>query len=168
MRAIYYSFMRGETLMEYFTEEKHDIEGYRNNLKFLDKVLDTITYNFLLNTSFHDSLIREMIVSNNYNPEVSNDSQESIVTVSARIEYWDNTLYELSWNDVTVYSFDFDVSRSKVAETQKILFNRGLDEWSLDELTLITNDRLRHEIIFFSQTIMIIECSNFSIKLLDE
>lgn len=154
--------------MKYFTEEKHDIEGYRNNLRFLDNVLDTNTYNFLLNTSFHDSLIREITVSNDYDPEVTNDSQESIVTVSARIEYWDNTLYELSWKDVTVYSFDFDVSRNKVAETQQILFNRGLDEWSLDELTLIKNDRLRHEIIFFSQAMMIMECGNFSIKSLDK
>lgn len=71
-----------------------------------------------------------MKVSNNYNPQVSDDSQESIVTVSARIEYWDNTLY----------SFDFDITRSKVVETQQILFKRGLDEWSIDELTLIAND----------------------------
>ena len=118
--------------MKYFTEEKHDIEGYRDNLKCLDTVLDTNTYIFLLNTSFHDSLIREITVLNDYDPEVSNDSQESIVTVSAKIKYWDDTLYELLWKDVTVYSFDFDISRSKVVETQKILFKRGLDEWSLD------------------------------------
>ena len=154
--------------MKYFTEEKHDIEGYRDNLKCLDTVLDTNTYNFLLNTSFHDSLIREITVLNDYDPEVSNDSQESIVTVSAKIKYWDDTLYELLWKDVTVYSFDFDISRSKVVETQKILFNRGLDEWSIDELTLIKNDRLRHEIIFFSQAMLIIECGNFSIKLFDD
>lgn len=154
--------------MEYFTEEKHDIEGYRNNLKCLNTVLDANTYNFLLNTSFHDSLIREITVSNDYDPEVPNDSQESIVTVSAKIKYWDDTLYELLWKDVTVYSFDFDISRSKVVETQQLLFNRGLDEWSFDELTLIKNDRLRHEIIFFSQAMMIIECGDFSIKLLDD
>lgn len=39
--------MRGETLMKYFTEEKHDTEGYRNNLKFLDKLLDTNIYHFM-------------------------------------------------------------------------------------------------------------------------
>ena len=167
MGEMYYSLCE-EKLMEYFTEEKHDIEGYRNNFKFLDKVLDANTYNFLLNTSFHDSLICEIKVLNDYVPEVPDDSQKSIVTVSAKIKYWDDTLYELSWKDVTVYSFDFDISRSKVVETQKILFNRGLDEWSLDELTLIKNDRLKHEIIFFSQAMMIIECGDFSIKLLDD
>ncbi|MER2175656.1 MAG: hypothetical protein ABS911_13340 [Carnobacterium sp.] len=66
------------------------------------------------------------------------------------------------------FSIKIRDNKWKRFETQQILFNRGLDEWSIDELTLINNDRLRHEIVFFSQAIMIIECSIFSIKILNE
>ncbi|MGY0400418.1 hypothetical protein [Carnobacterium jeotgali] len=150
--------------MNYFTEEKHDLEGYLDNLRTLNKVLDTDTYNFLLNTSFHDSRISEITLVNKYNPEVSNESKESIISISSTAKHWDNNRYQLLWTDVTIYSVDFDISRNKLFESQKILFNRGLDEWSHDELTLLDNGRLRHEIYLFSQTTIIIECGNFSIK----
>ena len=150
--------------MNYFTEEKHDLEGYLDNLRTLNKVLDTDTYNFLLNTSFHDSRISEITLVNKYNPEVSNESKESIISISSTAKHWDNNRYQLLWTDVTIYSVDFDISRNKLFESQKILFNSGLDEWSHDELTLLDNGRLRHEIYLFSQTTIIIECGNFSIK----
>lgn len=150
--------------MNYFTEEKHDLEGYMNNLRTLTKVLDIDTHNFLLNNSFHDSRISEITLENNYNPEVPDDSQESIVSISSAAKHWDNNRYQLLWTDVTIYSIDFDISRNKLFESQKILFNHGLDEWSHDELTLLDNGRLRHEIYLFSQTTIIIECGNFSIK----
>ena len=150
--------------MNYFTEEKHDLEGYMNNLRTLTKVLDIDTHNFLLNNSFQDSLISEITLENNYNPEVPDDSQESIVSISSSAKHWDNNRYQLLWTDVTVYLIDFDISRNKLFESQKILFNHGLDEWSHDELTLLDNGRLRHEIYLFSQTTIIIECGNFSIK----
>lgn len=150
--------------MNYFTEEKHDLEGYLDNLRTLNKVLDTDTYNFLLNTSFHDSRISEITLVNKYNPEVPDESQESIISISSTTKRWDNNRYQLLWTDVTIYSVDFDISRNKLFESQKILFNSGLDEWSHDELTLLDNGRLRHEIYLFSQTTIIIECGNFSIK----
>ncbi|SIO33363.1 hypothetical protein SAMN05878443_2430 [Carnobacterium alterfunditum] len=153
--------------MNYFTEEKHDLEGYMDNLRTLNKVLDIDTHNFLLNTSFHDSRISEITLVNNYNPEVPDESQESIVSISSTAKHWDNNIYQLLWTDVTIHSIDFDISRNKLFESQKILFNSGLDEWSHDELTLLDNGRLRHEIYLFSQTTIIIECGNFSIKRMD-
>ena len=135
-----------------------------DNLRTLTKVLDIDTHSFLLNNSFHDSRISEITLVNKYNPEVPDESQESIISISSTTKRWDNNRYQLLWTDVTIYSVDFDISRNKLFESQKILFNSGLDEWSHDELTLLDNGRLRHEIYLFSQTTIIIECGNFSIK----
>lgn len=148
--------------MKYFTDKKNDIEGYMENLQKIDSVLDQHTHNFMLNNSFHDSVLNKLTVLNNINEITNSESYE--VSVVAELTYWDDKKYELLWENVTLYSLDFDITRNKVVETGQILYERGLDQWSHDELTLTANDNLRHEIFLFSQTTIIIECANFSIR----
>lgn len=149
--------------MQYFTEDLDDIEGYMKSLQILENRLDPETYQFMVNHSFHDSDIHKITVLNN---EVADESEVSPVSVAIQLTYWDNQKYELLWENVSKYSTDFDISRNKVVETDRVLFERGLDQWSHDELVLTAKDDLRHEIILFSQTKIIIECKKFSIKTL--
>ena len=86
--------------------------------------------------------------------------------MSAKIKHWSDQVYTLLWKNVTVYQFDFNVFRNKVVETNEIIFDRGLDEWSHDELTLNEENKIRHEIEFFSGTSLLIECCDFFIRLL--
>lgn len=147
--------------MQYFTEDNHDIEGYLKNLTGLEKILDPSTYQFMLNHSFHDSQINKLIVVNH---EATNALQQSPVSIWMQLTDWSETDYELIWEDVRVFQTDFDIRRNKVAGTKEILFERGLDQWSYDELTQIEMGILRHEIRLFSQTRISIECRQFRVK----
>ncbi len=149
--------------MQYFTEDLHDIEGYMKNLQMLEGRLDPETYQFMKNHSFHDSHIRKITILNN---EGTDESEISPVSVRVQLTYWNNEEYELVWENVSKYSTDFDITRNKVVETDQVLFERGLDQWSHDELVRTSKSDLRHEIILFSQTKIIIECKKFSIKTL--
>ena len=148
--------------MKYFTDKKNDIEGYMENLQKIDSVLDQHTHNFMLNNSFHDSVLNKLTVLNNINEITNSESYE--VSVVAELTYWDDKKYELLWENVTLYSLDFDITRNKVVETNQILYYRGLDQWSHDELTLTEKGLLHHQIILFSDTKVIIRCKQFSIR----
>ena len=109
-----------------------------------------------------------MKLLNQYDDNTSDESKKSIVSVHAKLQYWDGTIIELLWADVTQYFIDFDITRNKIAETNQILFNRGLDEWSHDELTQKDNGRLQHEIFLFSQTTIKIECKSLILNILNK
>lgn len=147
--------------MQYFTEDKDDIEGYMKSLQLLEKKLDPATYQFMVNHSFHDSDIHKITILNN---EGTDESEISPLSLSIQLTYWDNQKYELLWENVSKYSTDFDIIRNKVVETGQILFGRGLDQWSHDELVRTSKGDLHHEIVLFSQTRIMIECMQFSIK----
>ena len=147
--------------MKYFTEDIHDVEGYLKSLPLLEDRLDQATYQFLLNHSFHDSTINQLTV---LNTEGLDELEISPVSVIIQLTYWNEQKYELRWKNVMNYSTDFDITRNKVAETGEVLFDRGLDQWAYDELALTSQDTLHHEILLFSQTIIKIECKEFSVK----
>lgn len=150
--------------MKYFTKTKNDLEGYRKNIKSLEQILDNETYLFMLNHSFHDSLLTELTVLDNSNEDDSYDSKISPVSVRAQVTYWDDTHYELLWEEAHAYSVDFDVTRNTIVETGLILYERGLDQWSHDELVLTAKGLLHHQIVLFSQTKISITCKKFSIR----
>lgn len=152
--------------MKCFTEETWDFERYQKHLLSLKEILDEDTFNFLQTNSFHDGMLLDITVHNPYT-EKTEDVKNSIIFVSAKIKHWSGQVYTLLWKNVTVYQFDFNIFRNKVVETNEILFDRGLDEWSHDELTLNEENKMRHEIEFFSGTSLLIECNDFSIRLLD-
>ena len=150
--------------MKYFTKTKHDIEEYMKNIQKLENILNPDTHNFMLNDSFHDSVLNKLTVLNNSNIEEPPNSDINEVSVVAKLTHWNDRKYELLWENVNLYSVDFDITRNRIVETNQILYERGLDQWSHDELTLTANGNLRHEIFLFSQTTIIIESTNFIIK----
>lgn len=150
--------------MEYFTENKNDLEGYRKNIESLQGLLDHETYSFMLDNSFHDSLLNKLAVLNNQNNKEPYDSKISPVSVCAQLTHWNDKKYELLWEDVSVYSVDFDVTRNKMVETGLILYERGLDQWSHDELVYTKKGLFHHQIILFSRTKVIIKCKKFTIR----
>lgn len=150
--------------MQFFNEEKHDIEGYINNLMTLKGTLEADTLSFMLNHSFHDSVVNSITVLNPQDFDQANDTEKSNVSVSIKLTNWDDKRYELVWENVMVYTVDFDISRNKIIENGQILFERGLDQWSHDELIQLPNGSLRHEIYLFSKTTILIECQVFSIQ----
>ena len=150
--------------MKYFTKTKHDIEEYMKNIQKLENILNPDTHNFMLNDSFHDSVLNKLTVLNNSNIEETPNSDINEVSVVAKLTHWNDRKYELFWKNVNLYSVDFDITRNRIVETNQILYERGLDQWSHDELTLTADGNLRHEIFLFSQTTIIIESTNFIIK----
>ena len=150
--------------MKYFTKTKHDIEEYMKNIQKLENILNPDTHNFMLNDSFHDGVLNKLTVLNNSNIEETPNSDINEVSVVAKLTHWNDRKYELLWENVNLYSVDFDITRNRIVETNQILYERGLDQWSHDELTLTADGNLRHQIFLFSQTTIIIESTNFIIK----
>lgn len=147
--------------MRYFTDDLDDIEGYMRNLQTLENRLDEETYRFMVNYSFHDSTIDQLTV---FNDEGAEEAEISPVSVVIQLTHWDEQKYELVWKNVVNYSTDFDITRNQVVGTGQVLYERGLDHWSHDELIQTPQDNLHHEIRLFSQTKISIECKEFSIK----
>ena len=76
------------------------------------------------------------------------------------------SVYEVVWNKVRRFYFDYDITRNIVFDTKKIVDEgrSGIDNWGYDEI-LITNDNMfSHEIDLLSRTKIFIICREFQIK----
>lgn len=81
--------------MKYFTKTKHDIEEYMKNIQKLENILNPDTHNFMLNDSFHDSVLNKLTVLNNSNIEETPNSDINEVSVVAKLTHWNDRKYKL-------------------------------------------------------------------------
>ena len=85
--------------LKYFTEDNNDIDGYMKNLEGLKDQLDDATYRFMVNYSFHDSVLDKLSVEHHE----STGSEISPVWVTAQLTDWEDRKYQLVWKNVSVY-----------------------------------------------------------------
>ena len=151
--------------MKFLRDENWDNDGYCEYLKSLQHVFDTYTSKFLLSKSLHDGGIKNIELINHFdrNREEEIDDPTSI---RMNVEHWDGSVYEVVWNKVRRFYFDYDITRNIVFDTKKIVDEgrSGIDNWGYDEI-LITNDNMfSHEIDLLSRTKIFIICREFQIK----
>ncbi|MBU8773260.1 hypothetical protein [Cytobacillus oceanisediminis] len=71
-------------------------------------------------------------------------------------------IYEIQWLNVRKFLMDFDIKRNVDGnKPNEIVFagRKGLDDWGCDEILPLSKRKLQHEILLFSQTKILIHCS---------
>lgn len=75
--------------------------------------------------------------------------------------------YEIQWLNVRKFFVDYGITRNVYGnKPNEIVFGdrQRLDQWGYDEIILLSKKKLQHEIFLFSQTKIIIHCSNIKIR----
>ena len=151
--------------MKYLVDDDHwDITGYAKELKKLLPRFNQETVNFLKNHSFHDGKVISLTILNQENGKTKDPT-----TINMVIQQYakDGGTYEIQWINVRKFFMDYDITRNVYGnKPNKIVFGgrRGLDEWGYDEILPLSKKKLQHEIFLFSQTTIIIHCSDIKIR----
>jgi hypothetical protein len=152
--------------MKYLVSDEHwDLEGYIEYKKKIAHHFDKQTSEFMLSNSFHDGYIKNLELINH----VVKDSDEEIedpTSIRMIVEHYNGALYEIMWNKVRKFFFDYDITRNVYFNTNKIVYDgkRGIDEWGYDEIILMDDKLFSHEIDLFSKTKIIIFCKEIKIS----
>lgn len=151
--------------MKFFVDDDHwDVMGYVEELKKLLPRFNKETSNFLKNHSFHDGKVVSLTVLNKENAKTK-DPTEIKMVIDQYEE--DAGIYEIHWLNVRKFLMDFDITRNVYGnKPNKIVFGgkKGLDDWGYDEILLLSKKKLQHEIFLFSQTKILIHCSDIKIR----
>lgn len=150
--------------MKYFVDDDHwDVIGYVNQLKKLFPRFNKETSTFLKNYSFHDGRVVSLTVLNQ-----EDGNTKDPTTIKMIIEQYDDAgIFEIQWVNVRKFIMDFDIKRNVYSNAQnKIVFggSKGLDDWGYDEILPLSKRKLQHEILLFSQTTILIHCSDIKIR----
>ncbi|MFT8322758.1 MAG: hypothetical protein ABF649_17950 [Bacillus sp. (in: firmicutes)] len=149
--------------MRYFvSDDLWDITGYAKEIEKLLPRFNKETAQFLKNNSFHDGKVVSLTVLNQENGKTKDPT-----TIKMLIEHWDGGSFEIQWLNVRKFLMDYDITRNVYANVpNKIAFGgrRGLDDWGYDEILPLSKKKLQHEILLFSDTTIIIHCSNIKIR----
>ncbi|MFG3613402.1 hypothetical protein [Rummeliibacillus stabekisii] len=151
--------------MKYFVDDDHwDVIGYGKNLEKLLSRFNRETSSFLKNHSFHDGKVVSLTVLNKENGRTKDPTK--IIMVIEQYEEGAG-VYEIQWLNVRKFLMDYDISRNVYDnKPHEIVFGgrNGLDEWGYDEILPLSKKKIQHEIFLFSQTKIIIHCSEIKIR----
>ncbi|KGR79458.1 hypothetical protein [Ureibacillus sinduriensis] len=151
--------------MKYFVDDDHwDVIGYAKELKKLLPRFNQETTNFLKKYSFHDGKVVSLTILNQENGKTKDPTTINMV-IKQYVE--DGGTYEIQWSNVRKFFMDYDITRNVYGnKPYEIVFGgrQGLDQWGYDEIIPISKKKLQHEIFLFSQTKIIIHCSNIKIR----
>lgn len=149
--------------MKYLVDDDHwDLKGYAKEIEKLLTRFNKETALFLKNNSFHDGKVVSLTVLNQENGQIKDPT-----TIKMVIEQYEGGIYEIQWLNVRKFLMDYDITRNVYAnKPNKIVFGgrQGLDDWGYDEILPLSKKKLQHEIFLFSQTKIIIHCSNIKIR----
>ncbi|KLV28528.1 hypothetical protein ABW02_01990 [Niallia circulans] len=151
--------------MKFLRDDNWDNDGYCEYLKSIQHVFDSYTGEFLVTNSFHDGRFKKMELINHCEGDID-ETKDDPTSIRVVIEHWNGSIYELVWDKVKRFYFDYDITRNIVVNTKEIVDNgrSGIDDWGYDEI-LITEDKMfSHEIELLSKTRMFIICRQFQIK----
>ena len=151
--------------MKYFVDDDYwDVMGYAKELKKLLPRFNKETSSFLKNHSFHDGKVVSLTVLNQENGRTKDPT-----TIKMVIEQYEegSGIYEIQWLNVRKFLMDFDITRNVYGnKPNKIVFGgrNGIDDWGYDEILPLSKRKLQHEIFLFSQTKILIHCSDIKIR----
>ena len=156
--------------MKYFIDEdKHwDVEGYWRQLSSLEDRLSKHAFDFFSKNSFHDAIIISFNVLNM--ACVFKKRQHDPTVIEARIiNYNDDYQYMIKWSGVVKFEFSFDGRKKayigcdgKEHYQEKDL--SGLEGWAYDELTVLDDKYLSHEIELHSGAKILLHFKNIDYK----
>lgn len=149
--------------MKYFTEEKNDIEGYKEQLDSIKHKLDEEVYKMSKFNQFHDARIVSLRIKNAVDDEI--EVNKLPITLECHLIDSEGSDYVIVWEEVKKFLLDYDLTRHTNWDSQDIVADglRGLDDWMCDELTQNSTDFLSHEVLLASEMKIIIICKNIRV-----
>ena len=155
--------------MNFFIDDEHwDIEGYWKQIKTLESRLSKRSFRFFSTHSFHDAYFISLNIRNTY--RLLKRRQADPTSIEAKIvDYMDDYEYIIIWREVTKVCFSFDEKdKIFVDEEGKEYFGgvnlKGIDSWGYDELTILNDVYLSHEILFHSGARLLIHFKSLDYK----
>ena len=148
--------------MKYFVDDDHwNVIGYAKELRKLLPRFNKETSSFLKSHSFHDGKVVSLTVLNQENGRTKDPT-----TIKMVIEQYEEGAgtYEITWLNVRKFLMDFDITRNTYGNEIVFGGRKGIDEWGYDEILALSKRKLQHEISLFSQTKILIHCSDIKIR----
>ena len=143
--------------MKYFISEDHwDIDGYWNQLRSLADRFSKDTFRIIANHSFHDARVLELNISNTSLLRRTLDPTK----IEAKIQDIDGFNYVIQWTGVNQIDISFSGKKKIYRSIKADDFyldehdRRGIEEWAYDEITLIDDTYLQHEITLHSDALI--------------
>lgn len=159
MGGVYMKYFKPELWKtEYETpeeEEKTDklweenIKSYHERYKSLESRLSKKVFNFFLKKDLHDFQIESLVI------EHENKGYRKTIKVTILVTNG-NEKWQLSYKGIKKILFDYDINKA-------LSENRGFDDWGYDELLDVDENILSHEILFASETKILIYFKNKNI-----
>ncbi|WP_106532300.1 hypothetical protein [Planomicrobium soli] len=150
--------------MNFFTNDKNDIDGYREQLHHLKSRLDENVHRMTYNNQFHDAQIDFLGIKNEFNEEV--EQEKLPISLECRLMDSDGEWHEIVWEEVKKFLLDYDLTRHTYWGSTTISGDglRGLDDWMWDEITPYDEEFLSHEIILASEMKIVVHCKNIKLR----
>jgi hypothetical protein len=155
--------------MKYFTDEISDTEGYLEHLKHIKSRFSNTVYEFLSTNSFHDAHVKDIKFKNLFNTEIDTEigrEEADPSLIIAHILHSSGDNYIVKWHGVNKFLMDYDIYRNTYHDTGELAHNglRGLDDWTVDEVTGFDEHYLIHNIILASDANIEIRFKSLEIK----
>lgn len=149
--------------MKYFTEEKNDVEGYREQLHTIKHRLDKEVYEITKYNRFHDGQIDFFGIKNGVDEEM--EEEKLPISLECRLMDSEGDHYIIVWEEVKKFLLDYDLARHTSWDSHEIVADglRGLDDWMCDEITQWDGEFLSHEIVLASEMKIVIHCKNIRV-----
>ncbi|MDR4315333.1 Uncharacterised protein [Niallia circulans] len=118
--------------MKFLRDDNWDNDGYCEYLKSIQHVFDPYTGEFLVTNSFHDGRFKKMELINHYEGDID-ETMDDPTSIRVVIEHWNGSIYELVWDKVRRFYFDYDITRNIVVNTKEIVDNgrSGINDWGM-------------------------------------
>jgi hypothetical protein len=163
-RELWEGFQDGGTYEASSQMWEINLKNYYQQLESLKDRLGERLYRFLTTTSLHDgNLLSLRMIDERNRYYLEHKKVKAIIDpVSIELEVSDldgAKIYRLNYTRVNKVKFDFATDNPLFFTT-----GAGLGDWGYDEITKVDDNYLRHEIIFSSGTVLLIEFKKLSIR----
>lgn len=124
-----------------------NIQEYVEKYREMENRLPKRTYDFFLKNSFHDCRVEKMeLIHEQYG---SLDPIKIKVTVTDEVETW-----EITYKGVSKIMTNYQNDKTPFST------RRGFDNWGYDELLIVDENTLSHEILFASGAVLLVHFKN--------
>jgi hypothetical protein len=148
--------------MKFFVDpDNHwDLKGYREYIPTLKPRLSTHAYEFFSKNSFHDATFLGLTMINEDALPGRRRSKDPTI-VEIRLWHRNEYQYTLRYTGIAKIELSFDWKRQRIVGLDGVERPfpgdwSGLGEWGYDELTVVDETYLSHEILFHSEATLLL------------
>lgn len=155
--------------MKYFIDpDNHwDLDGYWKSVPLLRNRLSKRVYSLITSHTFHDALVLSFAIKNVSKTKKRRFEDPTVVEAKV-IDYMDDYEYTLQWSGVSKINFSYDKADKVYIDESGQRYNekdyQSLESWNFDELLILDDTYLSHEIELHSGTRILIHFRKLDYK----